>query len=108
MLGDDGVTHKITKIKVEVDFYIEEQQYPIHVSRFRKTESNESIAEVATADIELGDKKFRVEILAPNANDYIPGGSKVQLRTTPLNNESKKSQRTNDLITIPRSSAAIS
>lgn len=90
VLGDDGVTHKITKVLVTADFYIEEQQYPIHISRFRKTESNESIAEVATADIEVGDKKFRVDILAPNASDYIPGGSKVQLRTTPLNNEPEK------------------
>ncbi len=35
----------------------------------------------------VGDKKIRVDILAPNASDYIPGGSKVQLRTTSLNNE---------------------
>ncbi len=87
VLGDDGVTHKITKVLVEADFYIEEQQYPIHISRFRNTMSNESIAEVATADIVVGDKKIRVDILAPNASDYIPGGSKVQLRTTSLNNE---------------------
>lgn len=90
VLGDDGVTHKITKVLVEADFYIEEQQYPIHISRFRNTVSNESIAEVATTDIELGDKKIRVDILAPNASDYIPGGLKIQLRTTPLNNEPEK------------------
>ena len=89
VLGEDGLNHKIGKVLVEADFYIEEQQYPIHISRFRNTMSNESIAEVATADIVVGDKKIRVDILAPNASDYIPGGSKVQLRTTPLDNESQ-------------------
>ena len=87
VLGNDGITHKITKVKVEADFYIEERQYPIHVSKFQNTESEESIAEVATADIEVGDKKLRFEILAPNANDNIPSGSKVQIRTTPLDDE---------------------
>ncbi len=90
VLGNDEVMHKIIKVRVTADFYIEEKQYPIHISRYRKTESIESIAEVATADIELGDKKFRIDILAPNAGDYIPGGSKLQLRTRPLNNEPKK------------------
>lgn len=87
VLGDDGIKHKIRKVAVTADFYFEERQYPIHISRFRKTESDESIAEVATADIDMGGKKYRVDILAPYAGDYIPAGSKVQLRYTPLNNE---------------------
>ena len=91
VLGNDGITHKITKVKVEADFYIEVRQYPIHISKFQNTESDESIAEVATADLEVGDKKLRFEILAPNANDSIPSGSKVQIRTTPLDDETKNS-----------------
>jgi hypothetical protein len=89
VLGDDGVTHNITKVLVEADFYIKEQQYPFHISRFRNTEADESIAEVATANIEMGGKKIRVDLLVPYAGDYIPAGSKVQLRTTPLDNESQ-------------------
>jgi hypothetical protein len=89
VLGDDGVTHNITKVLVEADFYIKEQQYPFHISRFRNTEADESIAEVATANIEMGGEKIRVDLLVPYAGDYIPAGSKVQLRTTPLDNESQ-------------------
>lgn len=87
VLGDDGIKYKIRKVGVAADFYLEERQYPIHISRYRKTESDESIAEVATADIDMGGKKYRVDILAPYAGDYVPAGSKVQLRYTPLNNE---------------------
>jgi len=91
VLGNDGLKHKIGKVLVEADFSIEERQYPIHISRFRNTESDESIAEIATADIDIGSKKLRVDILAPRAGDYVPAGSKIQLRTTPLNNEAKES-----------------
>lgn len=90
VLGEDGLNHKIGKVLVEADFYIEERQYPISLSRFRNTESDESIVEVATSNIEIGGKKFRIDILAPMAGDYIPAGSTVQLRTTPFNNSSNE------------------
>lgn len=90
VLGEDGLNHKIGKVLVEADFYIEVRQYPISLSRFRNTESDESIAEVATSDIEIGGKKIRIDILAPMAGDYIPAESTVQLRTTPLNNNSNE------------------
>lgn len=93
VLGDDGLKHKIVKVSVVADFYIKESKYPIHVSRYRNTGSKESIAEVATADIEVEGKKIRVDILAPYAGDSIPAGSRVQLRTTPLNNEPEESHQ---------------
>ena len=90
VLGEEGLNHKIGKVLVEADFYIEEKQYSISLLRYRNTESDESIAEVATSDIEIGGKKIRIDILAPMAGDYIPAGSTVQLRTTPLNNSSNE------------------
>ena len=87
VLGEDGLNHKIGKVLVEADFYIEVRQYPISLSRFRNTESDESIAEIATSEIEIGSEKIRIDILAPMAGDYIPAGSKVQLRTIPLTNK---------------------
>ncbi len=70
--------------------YLDSLKYPFRLSRYRKTEASESIAEVATADIELGGEQIRVDIIAPRAGDYIPAGSKVQVRTTTLNSETKK------------------
>ena len=90
VLGEDGLNHKIGKVLVEADFYIEVRQYPISLSRFRNTESDESIAEIATSDIEIGGKKIRIDILAPKAGDYIPAESPVLLRTTPLKNNSNE------------------
>lgn len=93
VLGEDGLNHKIGKVLVEADFYIEEKQYPISLSRFRNTESDESIAEIATSEIEIGSEKIRIDIIAPMAGDYIPAGSKVQLRTIPLTNKPNEFQR---------------
>lgn len=87
VVGKDGLNHKMEKVLVEADFYIEEEQIPLSLWRYRNTESDDSIVEVATADIEIGGEKKRFEILAPNAGDSVPGGSKIQLRIASLNNE---------------------
>jgi len=87
VVGKDGLNHKIEKVLVEADFYIEEKHIPISLWRYRNTETDGSIVEVATADIEIDGGKKRFEILAPNAGDSVPGGSKIQLRIVSLNNE---------------------
>jgi len=84
ILGEDGLNHKIGKVLIEADLYIEERKYPISLSRFQNTEFDNSIAEIASSEIEISGEKIRIDILAPKAGDHIPEGSKIQLRTTPL------------------------
>jgi len=84
VLGENGLKHKIVKALVEADFGVEERQYPFHLSSYRKTESDESIAEVATADVEIGGKKIRFDFIASVTDGYISGGSTVYLNTTPI------------------------
>ena len=85
--GKNGELHRIGKVKIEADCYYECRDYPFRLMRYGDCNAPHSIAEVATADIEIGQKRFRLELIAPGAGPDIPAGTTVSLRTTPLGND---------------------
>ena len=82
--NNDGILCRIGKIKIEVDCFYECIEYPLKLMRYRKPDDPQSIAEIATTDIEIGQNKLRFEFIAPGASSYIPAGTTTSLRTTPL------------------------
>jgi hypothetical protein len=58
--------------------------------RYKEAGSTKSIAELALTDIEISKKKYRIELLAPWAGEYIPAGTTLSLRSTPLKDSSEK------------------
>lgn len=85
--GEDGKLRRIGKVKIEADCYYECTEYPIRLMRYGNPGAPQSIAEVATTDIDVGQNKYRVELIAPGAGSHIPAGATVSLRTTPLGNQ---------------------
>lgn len=82
----DGTTRQIGKVGIKAELYLECKEYPMKLMRYREVNSTESIAELATADVEIYGKKYKFEIVAPGAGEHVPGGATVTLRTIPIEN----------------------
>lgn len=80
----DGKLCRIGAFKIEVDCYNEIKECPIKLMRYRQADIPESIAEVATAEIDSGQNKLQFELVAPGACESIPEGTTVSLRMTTL------------------------
>jgi len=89
----DGLIRQIGNVGLEVELYFECKEYPIKLSRYREAGSKVSIAELATADVDILGKKFRFEILAPKAGECVPEGATITFHTTPLSNDGEKKQK---------------
>lgn len=82
--GSDGQLRRIGKMKLDLVCYLEEAQFPFKLMKYRKADAKNSVAEIATADIEVGENRYRIELIVPGAGAYIPAGTTVSLRTTKL------------------------
>ncbi len=78
----NGDLRRIGKVKIDVDCYIESEEYPFKLMKYSQSNASESIAEVAMAEIDTGQNSMRVELIATGAGEYIPAGAKISLRTT--------------------------
>jgi hypothetical protein len=88
--AENGTMRQIGKIGIETELYWECKKYPVRLMRYKEAGSTKSIAELALTDIEISKKKYRIELLAPWAGEYIPAGSTLSLRSTPLKDSSEK------------------
>ena len=84
----DRKSHQIGEVRIEAELYLERNEYPITLKRYRETNSIKSIAELATADVDILGKKYRIEMLAPGVGDYVPAGTTIYMRSIPLGNSS--------------------
>lgn len=82
--SDAGIKCQIGKILVELELYQESKEFPFKLMRYRNPDSTQSIAELATSDVEILGKKYRIEIIAPGAGKNIPAGTTVAFRTIKL------------------------
>jgi len=82
--ASDGKLRRIGKMKLDLVCYIEEAQFPFKLMKYRNAGAKDSVAEIATADIEVDKNKYRIELIVPGAGAYIPAGTTVSLRTTKL------------------------
>lgn len=89
----DDVLCQIGNVGIEVDLYIEIKEYPIKLARYREVDSKGSIAELAAADVDIHGEKYRFEILAPGAGDFVPAGAAVTFQSIPLSQEGEKKSR---------------
>jgi hypothetical protein len=80
---------QIGKVGIEADFYFETVEYPMKLMKYKNYSAKESIAELATSEVEILGKKYKFEILAPGAGEYIPAGATVSFRSIPINKEEK-------------------
>lgn len=86
----NGTTCQIGNVGIEVELYLECIEYPIKLTRYREADSEVSIAELATADVDILGKKYRFELLAPGAGEFVPAGAAVTIRSIPLTDEAGK------------------
>lgn len=84
---------QIWYVGLEVELYIECKEYPIKLTRYREADSKSSIAELATADVDIHGEKYRFEILAPKAGEFIPEGAAVTFHSIPLSNIGGKNKK---------------
>ena len=89
----DGRLCRIGHVGLTVELYFECEEYPIKLTRYKEAEAANSIAELATADVNIFGGKYRIEILAPKAGDFVPAGATVVLRSTPLSNDAVDKQK---------------
>lgn len=87
---EDGTMRQIGKVGIEADLYWECKEFPFKLMRYREVDSQVSLAEMATADVEIAGKKFRFEILAPGAGTNAQHGASVSLQSIPLQGRSKQ------------------
>lgn len=81
---DRGIKVQIGNVGIELDLYNDWKEFPLKLMRYRTPDSNKSIAELATSDVEILGKKYRIEIIAPGAGKNIPAGTTVEIRTIKL------------------------
>lgn len=89
----DGRIRQIGNVGIQVELYIECKEYPIKLARYKEANSKSSIAELATADVDIHGKKYRLEILAPKAGEYVPEGAAITFHSVPLSNSGEKKQK---------------
>ena len=56
-------------------------------------DSKNSIAELATADVDIHGKRYRFEILAPKAAECVPEGATITFHSIPLSNSGGGKQK---------------
>ncbi len=83
--SSDGQLHRIGKMRLKLDCYIEQGQIPFKLMKYRQASTNKSVAEIATADIDVGENKYRIDLIAPGAGEHIPAGATISLKATKLN-----------------------
>lgn len=86
--SETDINIQIGKVLIEAEFYIENKEFPLKLMRYRIPDSDQSIAELATTEIEILGKKYIIEMLAPRAGDNIPAGTTVSFRSTKIENGS--------------------
>ena len=82
--AEGDIRRQIGKVGIETELYWESKEYPLKLMRYRELDSTASIAELAAGDVEISGKKYRFEILAPGAGEYIPAGTVVSFRSVQL------------------------
>jgi len=85
----DGRIRQIGNVRIEVELYLECKEYPIMLTRYKEAGSINSIAELATTDVNILGKKYRFEILVPKAGEFVPEGATIAFHSIPLANDSK-------------------
>jgi hypothetical protein len=83
--GADGQLRRIGKMRLDISCYLEESQYPFKLMKYHQADVKNSIAEIATTEISVGENKYRIALIVPGAGEHIPAGTQVTLRTTKLN-----------------------
>ena len=78
-----GSRVRVGPAAVVASFWWEENRSPISLLRYGK-ESGTPLAEVAQAEISIGSRRHRIEIIAPGARDVIPANTEVTIRVTDL------------------------
>ena len=75
---------EIGAIRIDADFFHKIRSFPVTLRRYRRVEGDggTSLAEVVEADLEMGDKTVRVEMLAETDGASVGGERALQLRTT--------------------------
>jgi hypothetical protein len=84
--GKDGHIHKIGNVEIKTKLFLDRQQFPLQLSKYKNVDSEESIAELATADCDVLGKKYRFEIIAPNAGECLKEGTVVAFHSIPIDN----------------------
>lgn len=85
----DGKIRQIGNVRIEVELYLECEEYPIKLTRYKEAGSINSIAELATTDVNILGKKYRFEILVPKAGEFVPEGATIAFHSIPLANDSE-------------------
>jgi len=80
-----GQLSRIGKMRIDLACYLDEVQFPFKLMKYHQADAKNSIAEIATTDIDVGENQYRIELIVPGAGEYIPAGTQVTLRTTRLN-----------------------
>lgn len=80
-----GLIRQIGNVKIELDIYFDKNEFPIKLMRYRKPDSPQSIAELATAEVEILGEKYIIEIIAPGAGENIPDCREIAVRTIKIN-----------------------
>jgi hypothetical protein len=93
---EDTTIRQVGKVGIEADLYWQCKDYPLKLMRYREVDSTPSIAELATSEVEISGKKYRFEILAPGAGEYIPAGATVSFRSVPLAGDSGQDDGKNE------------
>ena len=89
----DGQIRQIGNIGLVVELYFESEEYPIKLTRYKETDSSSSIAELATADVNILGKKYRFEILVPKAGDCVPEGAAITFHSIPLSDDEENKRK---------------
>ncbi|MCD4716228.1 MAG: restriction endonuclease [Desulfobacterales bacterium] len=83
----DGQVRQIGKVGLEAELYFDNEEFPFKLARYKEEGSSSSIAELATADVSILGKKYRFELLAPRAGDFVPEGATITFHSTPLKDD---------------------
>jgi len=75
---------EIDRVKLDIECWIDKSQAPLKLMKYRNTNEIDSIAEVASIEANIGEKKVKVEIIIPGAGKSIPPGAEITIRTTKI------------------------
>jgi hypothetical protein len=80
---DQGIV-QIGNVRIDVELFKECNEFPLKLMKYRVPNSIQSIAEIATSDVEILGKKYRIDLIAPGAGKYIPAGTMLTGRKIKL------------------------
>lgn len=89
----DRQIRQIGSVGLNIELYFEREEYPLKLTRYKEVESKSSIAELATANVNILGEKYRFEILAPKAGEYVPEGAAITIHFIPLSNDGEKKHK---------------